>query len=193
MAIAGYILAGGKNSRMNGEKKYDLKYQQETFLTHIVRALQDMQSMYLSVEAKAPYEDLGVSCITDIYRGIGPIGGIHAGLTVCKEEALFVISCDTPCITKDIVQTIVSRYNESKRPVVVKTGERIHPLIGVYTKEVFPIMEEMIADGNYRMMHLIRRCGFEVVELEEADWKKVMNINDPGAYEKLQNDTRDAE
>lgn len=193
MALAGYILAGGKNSRMNGKKKSELIYREETFLTHIARALGDIKTIYLSVEAKEPYESLGFPCITDIYPEIGPMGGIYSGLTRCKEDALFVLSCDTPCITNEVVQKIISGYNEKKRPVVIKTGEKIHPLIGVYPKAVLPFMEEMIRKENYRMMYLVKQCGFDILELEELKWKQVININDPDSYKRLQKEMQDTD
>lgn len=186
MAIAGYILTGGKNSRMNGQKKAGLIYREETFLAHIARALEGLETIYLSVETKEPYETLGFPCMTDIYREIGPMGGIYAGLSKCKEDALFVLSCDTPCITNEVVQMILSRYNEKKRPVVIKTGAKIHPLIGIYPKDIIPCMEALIGEGDYRMMHLVERYGFDMMELEEAKWNQVVNINDPASYKRLQ-------
>ena len=49
--IAGYILTGGKNRRMNGEKKLFLEYKGKTFFDHIKNSLQLFSNIYLSVDA----------------------------------------------------------------------------------------------------------------------------------------------
>lgn len=186
MSIAGYILAGGKNTRMHGQKKLFLEYKHKTFLTHIAGALKGIGVVYLSVEEKEPYEDTGYPCIVDVVQDIGPMGGIYTGLKTCKEDALLVVSCDTPKVTKEIVEALISWYDKGKRPVIIWEKGRYHPLIGIYTKEMLPVMEVMIREGNYRMMSLLKHTGFETLELAKEDGGCVSNVNDSAAYNILQ-------
>ena len=56
--VSGYILSGGKNSRMNGEKKLFLLLDGIPFYQHILRALSPLPSVRLSVERLAPRRSL---------------------------------------------------------------------------------------------------------------------------------------
>ena len=97
---------GGKNSRMNGNVKGLLKLNNMTFLEKIKETLDDFSSIYLSINdkfsknQKQEFEKMGFKLIEDIYKEIGPLGGIYSSLLNCKEEYLFITACDMPFITK---------------------------------------------------------------------------------------------
>ena len=184
--IAGYILTGGKNRRMNGKKKLFLEYGGNSFLQHILNALQGFSNIYLSVENEGPYKGLGMPMIVDQYPDLGPMGGIYSGLMACKEEALFVTACDMPLLNQETVERILAVYRAEKKVTVVQTGQQIHPLLGIYPKEVLPVLKEMIQEKNYRMMDFIARTKPSVIQLE--DNKAVYNINTPKEYERLRGD-----
>ena len=95
-AVAGYILSGGRNTRMEGQKKLFLRYAGETFCQRILHACDCLPAVYLSVDNKEPYRKAGLPMVEDRWRGIGPLGGIASGLLTCKEDALFVMACDMP-------------------------------------------------------------------------------------------------
>jgi molybdopterin-guanine dinucleotide biosynthesis protein MobB len=183
--IAGYILTGGKNRRMNGEKKLLLEYHGETFFTRICDALRMFPTIYLSVDETAPFEKLQKPMISDVYSDIGPMGGIFSGLLSCEEEALFVIACDMPFADHESVEALYEEYQKAPgRITVAKSGERIHPLFGVYPREALPLMEQMIENGEYRMMDLLGRAGFSAVPIDPK--KHVLdNINSTEEYRML--------
>ena len=91
-AVAGYILSGGRNTRMEGQKKLFLRYAGETFCQRILHACDCLPAVYLSVDNKEPYRKAGLPMVEDRWRGIGPLGGIASGLLTCKEDALFVMA-----------------------------------------------------------------------------------------------------
>ena len=51
-AVAGYILSGGKNTRMEGQKKLFLHYGGATFCQRILHACDCLPAVYLSVDQK---------------------------------------------------------------------------------------------------------------------------------------------
>ena len=182
--ICGYILAGGKNSRMNGEKKLFLNYQGETFCNHILHAFQELPETYLSVEATEPYMDLGLPMIVDQYKEIGPMGGIYSGLQSIEAEALLVAACDMPMIEPCIVRCLIEAYQKNAKITIVKSGERMHPLLGIYPKSVLPFMEKLIEEKCYKMMVLLEMAGYQCVEISGED-KSVSNINTIEEYKML--------
>ena len=182
--IAGYILSGGKNRRMGGEKKAFLTLENQTFLHRISDALSVFPSIYLSVDHHEPYLNQGFTLIKDTYAYVGPLGAIYTGHTQCSEDALFVVACDMPFITKETVQKLLDVFHVHKKTVVAKTKEQLHPLLAIYPKEVLPIMKSMLDEDNYKMMDFLKRIDYEVVELD-ASKKDTMNINTKQEYEQL--------
>lgn len=179
--IAGYILTGGKNRRMGGEKKLFLSLDGKSFLERIREAMKDFSVIYLSVETKEPYEGVGLPLIEDEYFAIGPMGGIYSGLRNCQEEALFVVACDMPLLNQQTVEKICRAYEQEKRTVVVKAQNRLHPLLGIYTKETLPAFQKLIQEKDYRMMNLLKRIDYAEIMLEE-EANALMNINSREDY-----------
>ncbi len=187
--IGGYILTGGKSRRMNGRDKLFLDYQGAAFYEHIRRALGSFSAVYLSAsrEAAGRYEALGLPVVTDRIPDLGPMGGIWSGLLSCGEQGLFVAACDMPLIDRRTVDWVTHQYQKEggrDRAMVVRSGERIHPLFGIYPKAVIPVMEEMIREGNYRMRDFIVRSRARVLSLEE-DSAIGVNINTEEEYRKF--------
>lgn len=206
-AVAGYILSGGRNTRMEGQKKLFLRYAGETFCQRILHACDCLPAVYLSVDKKEPYKEAGLSMVEDRWKGIGPLGGIASGLLECKEDALFVMACDMPMIDRKTVERMLKTYEAMLRKPVLDAGQqdgaesvtsadlyppvlvasqngRIHPLFGIYPKRVLPFAEELIREGDYRIMHLLERAGYRTLELETENCA-MENINSTEEYRRL--------
>ena len=151
MDIGALILMGGKNSRMNGNVKGLLKIKNSTFLEKIQETLNDFSSIYLSIndkfskEQKQNFENMGFKIIEDIYKEIGPLGGIYSSLLNCKEEYLFITACDMPFITKNSIEVLCNKVDKNTDGVVFyDKNNKLYPLGAIYSKNVLPIIEEMI-------------------------------------------------
>ena len=102
------ILVGGAASRANGQEKYFFQYQGKTFIERQVDSLRPVVDEIILV-ARDPDQCrrfsrlAGVHCITDIRKGIGPIGGLHAGTLAARGDLVFVSACDMPCIRSEVI------------------------------------------------------------------------------------------
>lgn len=196
-AVAGYILSGGKNTRMEGQKKLFLRYAGETFCQRILHACDCLPAVYLSVDKKEPYKEAGLLMVEDRWKGIGPLGGIASGLLECEEDALLVLACDMPMIDKKTVEQMLKTYEEICRgagnaypPVLVASQNgRIHPLFGIYSKRMLPFAEKLIREGDYRIMHLLERAGYRTLELEPESCA-MENINTAEEYRYLKEEKK---
>ncbi len=182
--IAGYILAGGQNRRMGGKKKLFLEYGRETFCHRILRSFQVFPTTYLSVENRSFYEKLGIPLVVDAYPQAGPLGGICTGLSVCPEEALFVVACDMPLVDTATVKLMVKAYEKTSGIVVARSEGRIHPLLGIYPKTVRPVLEELINSGRLRMIDALAAAGYQEIMLPVGS-TAAENINTPEEYQVL--------
>ena len=187
---------GGKNSRMNGNVKGLLKIKNSTFLEKIQETLNDFSSIYLSIndkfskEQKQNFEKMGFKIIEDIYKEIGPLGGIYSSLLNCKEEYLFITACDMPFITKNSIEVLCNKVDKNVDGVVFyDKNNKLYPLGAIYSKNVLPIIEEMIEKKYYKLSYLIEKSNFVKVNIKETDinLKVLSNINTPQEYDSLIN------
>ena len=192
MDIGALILMGGKNSRMNGNVKGLLKLNNMTFLEKIKETLDDFSSIYLSIndkfskEQKQNFENMGFKIIEDIYKEIGPLGGIYSSLLNCKEEYLFITACDMPFITKNSIEVLCNKVDKNTDGVVFyDKNNKLYPLGAIYSKNVLPIIEEMIEKKYYKLSYLIEKSNFVKINIEKTDipLKVLSNINTLQEYD----------
>ncbi|MFQ9287692.1 MAG: molybdenum cofactor guanylyltransferase [Intestinibacter bartlettii] len=189
--IGALILMGGKNSRMNGNVKGLLKIKNSTFLEKIQETLNDFSSIYLSIndkfskEQKQNFENMGFKIIEDIYKEIGPLGGIYSSLLNCKEEYLFITACDMPFITKNSIEVLCKVDKNTDGVVFYDKNNKLYPLGAIYSKNVLPIIEEMIEKKYYKLSYLIEKSNFVKINIEKTDipLKVLSNINTLQEYD----------
>lgn len=183
---------GGKNSRMNGNVKGLLKLNNMTFLEKIKETLDDFSSIYLSINdkfsknQKQEFEKMGFKLIEDIYKEIGPLGGIYSSLLNCKEEYLFITACDMPFITKNSIEVLCNKVDKNTDGVVFyDKNNKLYPLGAIYSKNVLPIIEEMIEKKYYKLSYLIEKSNFVKINIEKTDipLKVLSNINTLQEYD----------
>ena len=194
MNIGALVLMGGKNSRMNGNVKGLLKIENITFLEKIKGTLNDFSSIYLSInnkfseDQKSDFRKMGFKLIEDIYKDIGPLGGIYSSLLNCEEEYLFITACDMPFITKENIKILSDKIDKDVEIIVFcDEKDRLYPLIAIYSKKVLPIIEKMIEKKYYKLIYLIEKSNFAKINIEKTDigLDTLSNINTPQEYDLL--------
>lgn len=83
--ICALVLAGGRNTRMNGRNKAFLFYEDKTFIQNIIDVLSEFKNVYISVDNKEKCSNLNYKLIEDEYKEIGRIGGIYSSLKKFKK------------------------------------------------------------------------------------------------------------
>ena len=186
MNIGAVVLCGGKSSRM-GRSKVSLPLHGETFLTHTLSQLQSFDEILLSVnsaqhlEFSAPYPT-----VVDQYAECGPMGGLHATLQACRSEALFAVSCDLPYFSSKLADFLCQEMNPALDVVIpVSESGRFHPLCAVYRKGVFPIFEQCLRNGDFKLRNALRQMNVRYVSVPSALERCLTNVNTPEEYEQL--------
>jgi molybdopterin-guanine dinucleotide biosynthesis protein A len=174
--IAVSILCGGKSSRMQSEKGLVL-YQGIPFIEHIIKAVLPIATEIQLISNTADYDYLEYKKIKDIELDKGPLGGIYSALTHSDSEMNLILSCDIPLISTELLLELIDRHNEDTTVSVFSDGERIHPLIGIYSKTIIPILKDAIANSNLRMMEMIKNVGAQIIEVGAGKSNQFRNIN----------------
>ena len=182
------ILAGGKSSRMNYNNKALLTYKEKRFIEHIIEAGKDYKEVIIISNNLEEYKGFNLRIVEDIYKGNGPLSGIHSALTNSTTDKVLCIACDMPLITKETLN-IIGNYDEEYEVLVPKVGGRLQPLCGVYSKDIIPKLEEAIKQNNNKLQLLIKTLNLKVIEGDinskfiEQDF---FNINTEKEYRELE-------
>lgn len=197
--VTGIILAGGKSTRM-GENKSFLKLGDKTVIEKITNLMKNIfKTVLLITNTPEEYEFLSIPIFEDIYKYKGPLAGIHSGLTNSKTQNNFVISCDIPLMTEEMIKYIVE-FKTEKPITVCKADGFIQQLAGRYSKSVLPLAEEILI--NYteeiragiqknrkcNVLNLLDKAGSEIIDAEKLFFYKeniFFNMNRLEDYKKL--------
>lgn len=189
--ITGIILAGGNSSRM-GVNKCFLKIDEKTIIERIAELMKSLfNEAVIITNETSEYEFLKLPLYQDIYKEKGPLGGIHSGLVNSKTEKNFIISCDIPLMTKEMIEHIANY--KTKMPIVFcKTAGYHQPLAGVYKKNVLPMIKEVLnssKNANDNSLHLfLQKVGTEIINPQNLEFyhdKIFFNVNKPEDYQYL--------
>tara|TARA_R110000868_G_scaffold292498_2_gene552978 strand:+ start:4892 stop:5464 length:573 start_codon:yes stop_codon:yes gene_type:complete len=174
--IAVSILCGGKSSRMQSEKGLAL-YQGIPFIEHIIKAVLPIATEIQLITNTADYDYLEYKKIKDIDLDKGPIGGIYSALTHSNSELNLIVSCDIPLISTELLLELIDQHNGKASVSVFSDNERIHPLIGIYSKKIVPILKVAIANSNLRMMEMIHNVDAQIIKVGDDKSNQFRNIN----------------
>jgi molybdenum cofactor guanylyltransferase len=145
------VLAGGKATRLNGENKAFLKVGGKTNIEKFLSVTAGIFGETIVV-AREPEHYCGfenVKVVTDIFKNIGPLGGIHAALKNASYDAVFCFSCDMPFLDREIILDEIAEFKRSQCKVLVpRIGDYIEPLHAVYSKVVADVIEKHIMSGE---------------------------------------------
>lgn len=179
--ITGIILSGGKSTRM-GENKSLMKLGDRTVIEHTLHLMQSLFSEVILITNRPDeYKFLNIPLYEDVYKYRGPLAGIHSGLLNSTTEENFVISCDIPLITKEIIEYII-KYNTTHPITVCRADGYIQQLAGKYSKSLMPKIEALLKieedetrDSNQKkrkckVHSLLDLVGTEIIEAKELDF-----------------------
>jgi molybdopterin-guanine dinucleotide biosynthesis protein A len=198
--VTGIILSGGKSSRM-GVNKSLLKVGEITIIERMRDLMQGIFSeVILTTNDPADYKFLNIPIFEDLFKQKGPLAGIHSGLTHSSTEENFIISCDLPFITTEMIKYIVNIKTE-KLITVAKADGYIQQLAGKYAKECASKAEKILNEQlskeigtskqknkNISVLKLIEIVGAEIILAESLPFYKdeiFFNMNDVEDYNLL--------
>ena len=98
------ILAGGKSSRMGFDKQF-LKIEQRSLMDSMIHKLsKEFDEIIIVTNKPDHYIGLGHKITKDIIEDMGPLSGIHAGLTICSSQYALIVACDMPNINMEYIR-----------------------------------------------------------------------------------------
>ncbi len=184
--VAGVILAGGESRRMGCDKSL-LPIDGARFIDHIYRRMSALfEEVIIVTNSPGLYQDIPCRKVPDTYLRKGSLAGIHSGLFHAQSERIFVVACDMPLLSAELIRYICECGDEGD-VVIPKAEDGLQPLHALYHKSCLPAVEEVLETGRRRIVEFFPKVRVHPIdsrELARLDPQGVSfrNINTPQEY-----------
>jgi molybdopterin adenylyltransferase len=176
MPITIVILAGGRGSRIGGDKGLQCLHGR-TLLAWVLDALSSQGDELLVSANSRPddYAELGCPVIADQTPGwIGPLAGLQSAMRQAKHDLVACVPCDTPFLPKDLIARLFAALGNNEAVVAVSGGRR-QPTIALYRKTVLAKLDDYISSGERKVGGWLDTLKVSEVVFDEVD--AFANIN----------------
>jgi molybdenum cofactor guanylyltransferase len=178
MERAGFVLSGGRSSRM-GHDKALLPFKGRTLVEYVAAEVRAVAGHVTLIGDPGKYSNFGYPLIQDIFPGCGPLAGIHAALSVSKAEWNLIVACDMPEVTAEFLATLIERAEAGNADAVVPAGPSglPEPLCAAYRLRGASAVARALAAGIYKVMDGL--AGLEIDLWRVPDSRYFHNLNTP--------------
>ena len=171
MSITSIILAGGRSLRL-GQNKALQAIEGKSLIQWVVDRLAVLSTEIIIVTAhgeEIPCSSTAkIKTVADIYPGMGPLGGIHSGLTASASPRSVVVSCDTPFVTVGLL-AYMTQICPAFDIVVPRIKDKIEPLCAVYSRNCLAPIEELLEQDERQIRKLFGMVRVKYVEEDEVN------------------------
>lgn len=181
--ISGFLLAGGKSSRMGTDKAL-LKINEIPMLVHVKHLIEPYCNSISISGYKPEYLPFNITMVPDQHAECGPISGLYSCLKQSATQWNLFVSVDTPFINSDLINSLLLNTGDYDC-VVPKHSGGIEPSIALYNRQIVPILEEAIKNGEYKLYQLLSKLKtfyLDCNSLIKKHPRLFLNINKPEDY-----------
>lgn len=181
--ISAAILSGGAAKRLGGITKSNIVMGGRTIISRILDTFSGLfgEIMIVTNSSSEFSEISGVKLVPDIFRGVGPLGGIHAALTASSSDAVFVVAGDMPLLSRDLVLHQLELFGTGNADAVIpRSGGYIEPLHSIYSKKVLQSLDQYLRQNKSNAVwEFIRTLDAQYFETgyEAARANPFMSVN----------------
>jgi molybdopterin-guanine dinucleotide biosynthesis protein A len=184
----GFVLAGGKSSRMGADKAF-LEFGGQTLLARALAVMGTVCDRVAIVGDPAKFAKYGSSkyetVVADIFPGCGPLAGIHAALVHSPAELNLMLALDMPFVSRELLAFLRAAAEGSDAIVTVpRSGKGLQPLCAVYRRDFSTVAEQALRAGKYKIDAVFSSVSVRVIEEGELaaagfSEQSFFNVNTP--------------
>lgn len=193
-SLEAFVLIGGRSSRMGTDKAL-LKINGETFVQRAVNTIQTaFPHIKISLVARdenqfsTDHLPRDIPVVYDIHKDRGAYSGLHSALSSAKSEWVFVLACDIPFVSVDLLKFMMELIDGVFDAIVNVTPDgRVQPLCAFYRVEncLARIGKSLAAEGKLPPLANVfeslrtKSLGFADIDHLPGAEKFLHNINSP--------------
>jgi molybdopterin-guanine dinucleotide biosynthesis protein A len=185
MNILGVILAGGLARRMGGGDKALIVLGGRTLLDRAVERLSpQVDAVVINANDDPARFGSALPVIPDLDDSrAGPLAGVLAGLDHAQRQGashIVTVAVDTPFFPRDLVARLREAATERAVPLAcAKTGERTHPVFGLWPVSLAEDLRAAMGDGMRRVDRWTASHGCAEAVFEPVPFDPFFNVNTP--------------
>lgn len=153
--ITGVVLAGGQGRRMGGVDKGLKVLRGKPMVQWVIERFAPQVDEVLinanqNLEAYALH---GHRVIPDAIGGfVGPLAGLHRGLSEARHDLVASVPCDSPFLPIDLVTRLhTALETERAELAVARTGDQPHPVFCLCRTSVLPSLTAFLESGGRKI------------------------------------------
>lgn len=150
--IDAFILIGGRSSRLGMDKAF-VELDGMTLAERAVRTVRTALSSERITMVAGSSTQFAIDAIAsdvpfifDLHENRGPLGGLHAALAYAKTPWIFILACDYPFVSPELIQFLSEKIGDQHGCVVPRQSDgRMQPLCAFYdVSSAMPVIEQII-------------------------------------------------
>lgn len=188
LPVHGYVLAGGKSSRMGCDKAL-LPFQGRPLAEIAVGKLREFCS---EVSIAGNREDLArfATVVREESLEVGPVAGLESGLMASKRAWSLFLPVDVPLLPATLLQkwaeVVLLREASGCRLSSLRAAGRLHPAICLLHRDCLSAVKLALERGVHkleRVFDLIRiELGADALCIRDAESLPLSSVDGPGQW-----------
>ena len=180
------ILAGG-GSRRFGSHKALAEWRGKRLVDHVAERIGSMGNITILVTNPLPEEPdwPGDKVVyDDRSKPAGPLRGIVRGLAECSADWAWVVSCDTPLVSRELLREMRSEAHPGDIAVTPVWRGLRQPLVACWEKAARSALAEVLSSGEHSPGAALDGLGCKLFSEErcrefDPDGRSFFNVNTP--------------
>jgi len=177
---AAIVLCGGRSTRM-GRPKALLPWRGRPMIEHVVEVLRGAVDEVVAITSQElDLPPLRARVVRDAEPGLGPLGGLAAGLAAVEAPLAYATSTDAPFLSPEFACAVLAA-GKAAAPFVdgfVQTLAAAYP-----SREGAHAARRLLAEGRRRPLELLEALDYRTLEVEELPERDSLRaFNTPEEY-----------
>lgn len=182
LPISGYVLAGGRSSRMGTDKAF-LQLAGKPLVAHAVAKLRHIcAEVYIlgSNPALAAYAPL----VPDLHPNCGPVGGIEAALAHTARDWNLILAVDMPFLPAAILHRwAVRTVGGTNRVATFTVDGRPQPAVCLLHRQIAPSIAAAVALEEFKLLPVIEAAAHVIALQQDQPLEQILsNRLTPGDF-----------
>ncbi len=162
--VGGYVLAGGRSSRM-GRDKALVELAGQPLISHAVKKLRRI-CIDVRILGANPVLEAYAPLVPDLHPGCGPLSGLEAALTQSAFDWNLFLPVDMPFLPTAFLESWVrATLRDEKRGarIAMFTVDGIpQPALALIHRDVLPFVSEALEGDRFKLYPVLERAGNEL-------------------------------
>jgi molybdopterin-guanine dinucleotide biosynthesis protein A len=166
LQVAGYVLAGGKSSRMGCDKAL-VELAGRPLIAHSTEKLRAICAEVAILSDNDQLTAYG-RLVRDLRPGCGPLGGIEAALAESMHDWNLLVPVDVPFLPVPVMREWAARIaaNPGLRASYFEVGGKAHPSVLLIHRAVAPLISAAVDRGEYKLLPVLAAAACDGLHVE---------------------------